>query len=326
MDSHSFYTKTLEDELGSVKKIILENIKSPDPEIFESLKKLVTAKSKMLRPALLILSSKFGNTDSKITYSLAAAVEMLHTATLIHDDIIDRASTRRGAKTLHSIFGPGRSVLLGDFLLSRGYKLILPYIEKENLNRLNSVISYLCESEITEISSAFKTDITERKYLRRIAGKTASLFALSCHIGASESNAGKEIISALTKCGYCIGMAFQIIDDILDFKSSEKVLGKPACNDIQEGIYTLPVIYALKVSGEKYKKELGKIKKNKSIFKSARIKKIVKMTEETGALERAKSQAEKYTNRALKEIEKLPDEKTRDEITSIIKNMLARKF
>ncbi len=325
MSKSGFYSRELETELETVKKIIIENISSPFSEISDPLKKLITSKSKMLRPAFIILSSKFGKRDIKEIYPLAAAMEMLHTATLIHDDIIDRAAVRRGESSLHRIFGAGKSVLMGDYLLSRGYRLILDRLEKSEMQFLATVVSRLCEGEIAESVSLFRTDITERQYLRRIAGKTASLFALSFHAGASTGGCGKEITTALRRCGYSTGMAFQIMDDVLDFSGSTKELGKPAGNDLREGAFTLPVIYAIKSGGHGYIRELEKLKKLPSFLKRKKITSLIKMTEELGGIDKAKKKAEIYTARALKEIKKLPESTEKDELSGLISELLFRK-
>ena len=326
MNSSRFYSTGLEEELEAVRKIIIESITSRITAVSNPLKQLVSAKSKLLRPAFLILSSKFGNYDTSVVYPLAASIEMLHTASLIHDDIIDRASTRRGQSSLHKIIGAGQSVLMGDYLLSKGYSLILHRLDKENQLLLANIISHLCESEIAESSSVYMTDVTEREYIRRIAGKTASLFALSCHVGASESGCSQEYTSALRRCGYCTGMAFQIIDDILDFRSSTAVLGKPAGNDLKEGTFTLPVLHAIKTGGIRFKNELVKINKKKGFLKDRQVIKVIRMTENLGGIDFAITTAELYTKRALREIMKLPEGNNRNNLSELVQTLLLRKY
>lgn len=324
--SSTYFVSELETELESVKQIILDNVKSHYPQISQPLERLVTAKSKMLRPAFIILSSKFGNPDHVKILSLAAAVEMLHTATLIHDDIIDKASTRRGQASLHKLAGPSRSVLMGDYLISRGIRLIINRIGTNNFEILTSVVSHLCESEIAEASSSFNCDISEREYIRRIAGKTASLFALSCHTGASESGCTTETTSALRRCGYCTGMAFQIIDDILDFRSSSSKMGKPCGNDLREGTFTLPVLYALKRDNGTYRKHLKGLKTAGRFTLERKTREAIRITEELGGISLAREKAVKYTNRALSEIERLPRGEAREDISALVSRLLDREY
>ena len=322
MKNNSFYNTEMIEELEKVKSIIIENINSTYSEISEPLKEIIKADSKMLRPALVLLAARFGEYDREKLYPLAAAVEMLHTATIIHDDIIDSAGTRRGLISLNFRFGSRQSVLMGDYLLSKAYRLIISRLDSRNQDLIAAVISRLCEGEIAESSGAYSIEVSEKKYLRLIAGKTASLFALSLHLGASESDTPEPEVSVLRRAGYNIGMGFQIIDDILDFTGSEKKLGKPAGNDLKEGVFTLPLIYALEQKNSALLEELGR----SNPYSRETVEEIIRLTSLLGGIEKAREKAALYTGRAVREIEKLKDSIYRQSLLEIVEKLLLREY
>jgi len=229
--------------LQKVSGIIRSSLASKSPIIGDGLEGLFNGGGKLLRPGLLLAAARFGELQEK-HYKLAAAVEMLHMATLIHDDVIDDSPLRRGLPSLHSRYGKKDAVLMGDFLLSRLFLLTAEYTSPANARSLARAISVLCMMEIEQNGDRFKSNISMRSYLRKIVGKSATLFSLACFTGAREANLSPELCQRFRRIGYNIGLSFQIIDDILDYSGNEEQTRKPLGSDIAAGLVTLPVLCA----------------------------------------------------------------------------------
>ncbi len=312
---------SLKRDLQKVSEVILENIKNNNDILETALTDLVKANGKMLRPAFLLLAGGFGKYDKEKLATLAGALEMFHMATLIHDDVIDESAVRRGRPSAHVRFGKKEAILMGDFLFSKTFMLVAQYATMETAKMLSQAVSRICTSEIAQNTELFNTAITPRKYLHRIMGKTALLFSLSCFIGASESKCKPQVTQLLRRIGYNIGMAFQIIDDILDYTSDEKSLGKPVGSDLLQGNYTLPLICALGRDGGRLKKVLAD-----HPYDPAKIAQIISLIKENGGIEAARVYAESYTARALREISLLNDCESKIHIERLTKEMLSRRF
>lgn len=308
-------------DLAEVKKLLVKSVSSNEKIIEESLLNLINSGGKMLRPAFVLLSGRFGNYDGEKLYNLASVIELLHMATLIHDDIIDNSELRRGRKTAYSEYGSDSAVFIGDFLFCRCFMLLSGSTSIENMKSLSKVISRICIGEIHEYSSKRRTDKSVMDYLKSIGGKTAALFALSFFVGAHESGCSEKLTNKLARIGYNIGMAFQIIDDILDCTGTAEVIGKPAAHDIKDGVYTLPVIYALRDGNRRLVEILARDQ-----YSEGDVKNIMEIVEKTGALERARDLAEKYTNKCFKLIGSLPENNYRKMLMEITERLLDRDF
>lgn len=316
----------LRDELETTRQIIREACSSRNPFIDDALRAIVTPGGKLLRPAFLIASGRIADPDEKKLHAMAAAVELLHLATLVHDDVLDDAKTRRGKPAAHALYGPKRAVLLGDYLLSRSFNLIAEYARPENSRNLSQTAMDILTGELTQNTGLFVLKRSVREYLQRIAGKTAILFSMSCYTGASESGASRQHATALRRMGYDVGMGFQIIDDILDYESDEAVIGKPVGNDLMHGIYTLPLILALEDgSGRSAVRELERLLENPP-YEPARIGRIIALVRELGGPTRARGYAERYTDRAFREIAKLPECRAKDALYSLAGRLLVREY
>jgi heptaprenyl diphosphate synthase len=246
---------------------------------------------------------------------------MLHAATLIHDDIIDDSPLRRGLPTIHSKYGKKDAVLIGDFLLSRSFQLAAEYSSPKQALQLSKVIAIICTMEIEQNTSRFQFDHSMRNYFRKIMGKTALLFSLACHIGAHEAKVSSALSGTLRRIGYNIGMAFQIIDDILDYSGNEQLVRKPLGVDLQSGIITLPFLAALQNDTG------GKL----AALCSAQIchdhfGEIMKTVINLGGVEGAAHYAQKFTKRALQEIKKLPQGDSRNLLEQLINTLLVRNY
>jgi heptaprenyl diphosphate synthase len=308
-------------ELAEVRQAILTCAATDDTEVQAAVAQLLESSGKMLRPAFVILSSTFGEPDHGKIIRIGAAVEMLHMATLVHDDIIDGAATRRGMATLHAVRGSRGAVLVGDWLFVSGFSLIADLAKSENAQALSRLIARICGSEISQSADRHVIHTSVRRYLRRIAGKTAALFALSFHVGAQESGCTPQICTILRRLGYCLGMGFQIIDDILDFRQIGTETGKPTGSDLSQGIYTLPAILALLRDDGRLAAALGRRPRGRwAVARTARL------IEDRGGIEGARRLARVYTERSLREIDRLPSNASRDVLGEVTERLLHRNY
>jgi heptaprenyl diphosphate synthase len=307
--------------LERVSGIIESTSASPNPIIAEGLSSLFDGRGKLLRPGLLLISSMFGKTQDK-HYKLAACLEMLHMATLIHDDVIDDSPLRRGLPAVHTRFGKQDAVLIGDYLLSRCFLLAAEYTSPEHALGLARVISVICVMEIEQNNDRFRSETSLRRYFRKIMGKSSMLFSLACYVGASEAKVSKELTQRLRRIGYNIGMAFQIIDDILDYAGDVEVVRKSLGNDIKSGLVTLPLICARRqdTTGTLDRLFSG------AFFSPEDAGVILDLVRRSGGIEAARFYAETYTGRALREIGKLPVGKGRDMLEQLTRRLLVRDW
>ncbi|TDT60994.1 polyprenyl synthetase family protein [Fonticella tunisiensis] len=310
----------LKEDLEMVKNIMRKSVKCNEKLIESALLDLIDSGGKLLRPAFLLLGGRFGYYDQKKLCSLGATIEMLHMATLVHDDILDDAVLRRGSQTIQSKYGKNYAVFMGDYLFSKCFMLLSNNTSIENMKMLSKAVSRICAGEIDQFASQFNQNVSVKKYLKRIGAKTAALFSLSLYIGAEESGCSKKLASKLGRIGYNIGMAFQIIDDLLDYTGDEKVVGKPVGNDLKQGIYTLPLIYAL----ESDKGDIRRMLSKPLCYED--IKNIVKLAKELGGIERARALAKKYTDKAFKDITSLPDGEAKVILMEIAEKLLVRDY
>lgn len=210
---------------------------------------LVEAGGKRLRPALYFLAARCGNFHKEKIMPLAVAIELIHMATLVHDDVIDSAGTRRGIATANAKWGNQLAILSGDYLFAKAFSLVAKnQYDPRVMVILSDIICDLSEGEIIQNEKTFKASEDKMEYYARIAKKTANFIAASCQLGGIVAGIEEKEVEALQKYGYAIGMAFQITDDILDITATSAQIGKPAGNDILQGIATLPVIHALDTS------------------------------------------------------------------------------
>lgn len=236
---------SLSQQLASVERRIAEAVQSREPVLADLAVDLLEAGGKRLRPALVLLGASYGSDNDETTMDVAAAIELLHMATLVHDDIIDGASSRRGRLTINAVHGPEVAVFTGDFVLTKALLLLARARERERMVELAQAMVRICEGEVGQFVDRYTLDTSLRRYLRKIRGKTAILFALSAAAGARHSRAPEPYVKALARYGLHFGMAFQILDDVLDYVSDQKKAGKPVGHDVVSGVYTLPLLYAL---------------------------------------------------------------------------------
>ncbi len=316
-------------KLQQVKSLILSSIKQSNPFIRELLMDRVTSGGKMIRPALVIIGSKLGEKDRENeVLRLASVLEMIHIASLIHDDIIDGSNTRRGIPTLNSMVGPKKAVIAGDYLLSRAMSLIKGKEGDLESSVITNAFTRLCESELIQDAEVGNFLISSSTYLRRIGGKTASLFALSAYSGAAVTLGEKYQQHLLHRIGYCLGIAFQIKDDILDYTGDSNKLGKDIGQDVRMGIPTYPLIAALKIESNNNfeNRDLFELVKNKKLLSKKESKKVVDLTISLGGVKKAEELAQTYINRALFDIEKLNNKEVQSLLVSLFTKLSSRKI
>lgn len=244
---------SVQNELISVETQLNMFIQSPVSVIADVGHHLVQAGGKRLRPALYLLCAKNGGRTPSPPELLpmAVAIEMVHMATLVHDDVIDNAAIRRGLPTANTCWGNRLAVLSGDYLFAKAFWLVASKANNTMLQVLTEVIESMCEGEILQSQECFQVELAEDNYLQRTAKKTADFIAASCRLGGLSAGLAAADIEALAQYGHAIGMAYQITDDILDVIASSQQIGKPVGNDLRQGILTLPVIYALQNSAQR---------------------------------------------------------------------------
>jgi len=267
-----------------------------------------------LRPAFALLAGKFHHYSLDNLLPLAVALELIHMASLVHDDVVDASLTRRGRPTVRAQWGNRISIHTGDYLFAKSLILISRYQDPRVARVLSQVSVQMCEGEIQQIATAFKPGQGVRDYFYRIKRKTALLISASCRLGAVVAGAPDSVVRALTLYGYYLGMAFQITDDILDMVADESVLGKPVGSDLRQGIITLPVIYA--VENSPYREVLVKIISQKD-KKEGEVLEAIELVRASGGIDYAFSVSEKYLQKAKVQLALLPDVGTKKTLGKI---------
>lgn len=283
---------------------------------------IVKRKGKQMRPMFVFLSAGTCGTISESTFRGASLIELLHTATLVHDDVVDSANYRRGFFSVNALWKNKVAVLVGDFLFSRGFLLSIDNNEFELLRIVSQAIKEMSEGELFQIEKARHLDITEEVYYEIIRQKTASLIASCCAVGASSSGASPEIVKQMKQFGEHVGMAFQIKDDLFDFGDDE--IGKPLGIDIKEKKMTLPLIYALSKSSWLEKRKVIGIIRNES-DKPKKVKEVIDYVKASGGIEYARDSMNRYHQKAITLLEQLPDSEYRNSLGQLVQFTIDRK-
>lgn len=283
---------------------------------------IVKRKGKQMRPMFVFLSAGTCGKISESTFRGASLIELLHTATLVHDDVVDSANYRRGFFSVNALWKNKVAVLVGDFLFSRGFLLSIDNNEFELLRIVSQAIKEMSEGELFQIEKARHLDITEEVYYEIIRQKTASLIASCCAVGASSSGASPEIVKQMKQFGEHVGMAFQIKDDLFDFGDDE--IGKPLGIDIKEKKMTLPLIYALSKSSWLEKRKVIGIVRNES-EKPKKVKEVIDYVKASGGIEYARDAMNRYHQKAIESLEQLPQSEYRNSLAQLVQFTIDRK-
>ena len=296
----------MKSELDLMNKILVDRLDSNVDLINQMSHYIINSGGKRIRPLLLLICAKATEYDGDYHYSMAVVIELIHTATLLHDDVVDQSATRRGQETANELWGNAPSVLVGDFLYSRAFEIMVEPNSMEIMRILSKATNQISEGEVLQLLNIKNANVTQAEYFKVIERKTACLFKAACQIAGILSSADQKVINAMGSFGMHLGNAFQIIDDTLDYESDSNIIGKEIGDDLSEGKVTLPMIYAL----EKTKKVENKILKD--AIKNAdasHIDQIVEILLNVDAFQYSRDIAKIESNRALESIDYLPDSK-----------------
>jgi len=301
-------------DMDSVDEVIHQRLSSDVALINQLSHYIVNSGGKRLRPLLAVLSARVFGYQGDMHYLLAAIIEFIHTATLLHDDVVDESDMRRGNETANALFGNAASVLVGDFLYSRSFEMMVEMDDMRVMNILATTTNVIAEGEVMQLMNVHDADTTEEKYLEVIHCKTAKLFEAACQLGAILCNRSDEEIHAMAAYGRYLGTAFQLIDDVMDYTSSSEEMGKNVGDDLAEGKPTLPLIYAIQ-QGSQVQAELIKSAIENGGYD--RIDEVQAIIQQTGALQYAEKMAQRQAELAIAELDGLPESDTRTLLINI---------
>jgi octaprenyl-diphosphate synthase len=312
-------------DMKRVNQLILNNMESNVPLIPQLAGHLIAAGGKRLRPLLTLASAGICNYRGKNHISLATAVEFIHTATLLHDDVVDDSGLRRGRDTANSVWGNQSTVLVGDFLFSRAFRLMVQSDSIRVLDILANASAVIAEGEVAQLTTANNTDTEEDSYLNVISSKTAALFAAACQIGAVIGERPSQEENALYQYGLNLGIAFQLVDDYLDYGASDNRLGKDVGDDFREGKITLPVILAFRRGKTEeqdfWRRTLENLDQNKDDFNYAQ-----KLLNEHKALSETQVRARGYTETARTALNVFPQSPYKKALEEVVDFCVDRSY
>jgi octaprenyl-diphosphate synthase len=309
-----FLQKTIGADMAAVDRVMRESLTSEVALIRQVADYIVTGGGKRLRPALLLLTAGATGYRGSDHHVLAAVVEMIHTATLLHDDVVDESDMRRGHATANAQFGNAASVLVGDFLYSRAFQMMVGQGRLRTLQILAEATNVIAEGEVLQLMHAGNTDLTEHAYLEVIQRKTAKLFEAAARLGAMLGEASSEREDALARYGMHLGTAFQLVDDVLDYSGTPESIGKNLGDDLAEGKMTLPLIRAMATGNVE---DANLIRHAISGGGLTDFAPVMAALQRTGALAYAKSCAEGEVRRAASCLTGLPDSPYRENLLEL---------
>ncbi|WP_053219396.1 heptaprenyl diphosphate synthase component II [Virgibacillus senegalensis] len=313
----------LKQDLDQIEKALDQTIHAKHPVLRDASQQLLQAGGKRLRPVFVLLSAKFGDYDMERMKTIAVSMELIHMASLVHDDVIDESELRRGEPTVKAKWDNRVAMYTGDYIFARSLEYLTSLENPRAHKLLSETIVELCIGEVEQIRDKYVVNQNVRNYLRRIKRKTALLISSSCRLGAIAAEVPETYEKALLRYGYHIGMSYQIIDDILDFTASEKELGKPAGSDLLQGNLTLPVFYAME--DPVFRSELTTLFDDPSRLTTQDIRPFIERIKSSGAIEKSIELSERYLAKAYQSLDQLPDIKAKQTLKDIAKYIGKRK-
>lgn len=318
-----FIKNIIGEELSTFEKKFAESVKSQTPLLDRIMKYIIKRKGKQLRPMFVFLSAKLHGPINESTYRAAALVEILHTATLVHDDVVDESLERRGFFSINAIWKNKIAVLVGDYLLSKGLLLSTENNDFEHLRIVSEAVKQMSEGELMQIEKARNLNLKEDIYFEIIRNKTASLLSSACGIGAWSTSNDEAICSRMKLFGEKVGIAFQIKDDLFDYGKDD--VGKPTGNDIKEKKLTLPIIYTLNKVSTSKKRELIYIIKNENKI-AEKVKYVIDTVISEGGIAYAAEKMIQYRDEALTILYEFPDNEVRKALEELVRYTTDRKY
>ena len=323
MSEVSEIKKTIKDEMSLFEKKFKQSLQSKVPLLERIMHYIIKRKGKQMRPMFVFLSCKlFGEVNDK-SYRAASLIELLHTATLVHDDVVDEANLRRGFFSVNALWKNKIAVLVGDFLLSKGLLLSVENEDFDLLKIVSSAVKDMSEGELLQIEKARKLDIEESVYFEIIKKKTAVLISSCCACGASSMNQSEETINKLHLFGEKVGISFQIKDDLFDYTQSS-LIGKPTGIDIREQKMTLPLIYTLNTVDKKTKNYIINLVKNHH-KDDKKVVELVNLVKEKGGLDYARNIMKSYQEESLKILSEFPENEARESLKLLVEYVINRE-
>ncbi|MEY3819935.1 MAG: polyprenyl synthetase family protein [Bacteroidota bacterium] len=315
--------KVISKELELFEVHFREAVKSRVALLDRIMQYIVRRKGKQLRPMFVLLSAKLGGEINDASYRAASLVELLHTATLVHDDVVDEANERRGFFSINALWKNKIAVLVGDYLLSKGLLLSLDNKDHRVLQILSNAVRLMSEGELLQLEKSRKLNLDEKIYYEIIGGKTASLLASSCAAGASTTFENEDAIEKMERFGEKVGMAFQIKDDLFDYSS--EAIGKPTGNDIKEKKLTLPLIYTLNNCDAALRKKIIYIIKNQNTQKD-KVDFVLDAVNNFGGITYATNKMFAYRDEALEILHSFPASDVREALEELVRYTTDRKY
>lgn len=315
------FEELVKSELELVDKVIRKDLGSQVPLINTVGEYIISAGGKRIRPLLTVICGRMLGNSSELIYKMAAMIEYIHTATLLHDDVVDESGLRRGRATANAVFGNAASVLVGDFIYTRAFQLMVESNSLKVLKIMADSTNVISEGEVLQLLNIGRSDLTEIEYFKVIESKTARLFEAGARVAAIVSDATVEIEDKLADYAICLGTAFQIVDDILDYSSSSEVMGKNVGDDLLEGKVTLPLIFLL-ANGDASTKSLIAAAIDKP--QEADIEKVVSLVVNSDSLDYCRKLAHDYALKAKDALNSLPDNNYRDALFRIAELSIER--
>jgi octaprenyl-diphosphate synthase len=315
--------KVISKELALFEVHFREAMKSRVALLDRIMQYIVRRKGKQLRPMFVLLSAKLGGDINESSYRAASLVELLHTATLVHDDVVDEANERRGFFSINALWKNKIAVLVGDYLLSKGLLLSLDNKDHRVLQLLSTAVRLMSEGELLQLEKSRKLNLDEKIYYEIIGGKTASLLASSCAAGASTTFENENAIEKMRLFGEKVGMAFQIKDDLFDYSS--EAIGKPTGNDIKEKKLTLPLIYTLNNCDAALRKKIIYIIKNQNTQKD-KVDFVLDAVTNFGGITYATNKMFAYRDEALEILHSFPASEVREALEELVRYTTDRKY
>jgi len=310
-------------ELEIFEKVFKDSVKSHVSLLDTIMRYIVKRKGKQLRPMFVLLSAKLTGEINDKTYRAASLVELLHTATLVHDDVVDESYERRGFFSINALWKNKIAVLVGDYLLSKGLLLSLDNDDFETLKILSNAVKQMSEGELLQIEKARNLNLQEATYFEIITNKTASLLASSCAAGAYSTSQDQLAAAKMKQFGEWVGIAFQIKDDLFDYGNED--VGKPTGNDIKEKKLTLPIIYTLNNCSPALRKNLIYIIKNENRRKE-KVNEVIEVVKKSGGIAYSQQKMEEYRDKALQLLYEFDDSEVRRTLEELVRYTTDRKY
>lgn len=323
LDNLPYFQRHLNDDLAKVNVVVNQAVQSEVALISQIGTYIISAGGKRLRPIITILAGKALGYDDPKLYSLAAMVEFIHTSTLLHDDVVDESELRRGRQTANNLFGNAAAVLVGDFLYTRAFQLMVGSGSMKILEVMADATNIIAEGEVMQLMNIGNTDITEAEYVQVIQYKTAKLFEAAAQVGAILAGATPEQEKALKDYGMYVGTAFQIIDDVLDYSGNADEIGKNVGDDLAEGKPTLPLIYLMRQGSEQVAQDVREALQNAD---RGSFDKIYRHVVSSQALSYAAEEAAKAVKKAVACLDVLPDNEVTHAMRALAEQSLARVY